>query len=93
MLNAIGLQANDTTIIQRVLWKGGFHVFPSLYAHITDFSALPGIPSCGPAYSSASGFMGSIGVDFQYDFEKSPWWQGGIFIFRAIRIRSASRIL
>lgn len=73
LLNTTGLHASDTTIIQRVLWKGGFHVFPSLYAHITDFSALPGIPSCGPAYTSASGFMGSLGIDFQYDFEKSPW--------------------
>ncbi len=73
LLNTIGMHASDTTIIQRVLWKGGFHVFPSLYAHIADFSALPGIPSCGPTYSSASGFMGSLGIDFQYDFDKSPW--------------------
>ena len=73
MFNAIGLHASDTTIIQRVLWKGGFHAFPSLYRHITDFSALPGIPSCGPTYSSASGFMGSLGLDFQYEFKNSPW--------------------
>jgi hypothetical protein len=73
MFNAIGLHASDTTIIQRVLWKGGFHAFPSLYRHITDFSALPVIPSCGPTYSSASGFMGSLGLDFQYEFKNSPW--------------------
>lgn len=73
VLNSIVLNANDTTIIQKVLWKGGFHTFPSLYKHITDFSALPSIPSCGPTYSSASGFMGSLGLDFQYDLKSSPW--------------------
>jgi len=73
MLNSLVLNASDSTLKQRVLWKGGFHVFPSMYAHVADFSSLPGIPSCGPAFANASGFMGSLGIDFQYDLDKSPW--------------------
>ncbi|MGA1278564.1 MAG: OmpA family protein [Candidatus Kapaibacteriota bacterium] len=67
------LNAADTTVIkQQVLWKAGGSVFPSLYRHLVDFSALPGIPSCATTYSNAQGFLGSLGLDFIYDFETMP---------------------
>lgn len=65
--------AADTTVVrQQVLWKAGFSVFPSLYRHHVDFSALPGVPSCGPVYSNSEGFLGSLGLDFTYDYETMP---------------------
>ncbi len=65
--------AADTTVVrQQVLWKAGLSVFPSIYRHHVDFSALPGIPSCGPIYSNSEGFLGSIGLDFTYDYETMP---------------------
>jgi outer membrane protein OmpA-like peptidoglycan-associated protein len=74
LFNCVLLYANDTTgLNRRVLWKAGFSIFPSLYNHNVNFAALPGIPSCGPAYASGSGFMGSVGIDFQYNFENDPW--------------------
>lgn len=65
--------AADTTVVrQQVLWKAGLSVFPSLYRHHVDFSALPGVPSCGPVYSNSEGFLGSLGLDFTYDYETMP---------------------
>lgn len=73
MLHAFTLSAADTTVVkQHVLWKAGASIFPSLYRHLVDFSTLPGIPSCSPILSGGQGFLGSIGLDFNYDYETVP---------------------
>lgn len=67
------IYAGDTTVVkQQVLWKAGGSIFPSLYRHLVDFSSLPSIPSCGPTFSNAQGSLGSIGLDFTYDYETMP---------------------
>jgi len=72
-LFATTLSAADTTVVrQQVLWKAGVSIFPSIYRHHVDFSALPGIPACGPIYSNSQGFLGSLGLDFTYDVESMP---------------------
>jgi len=63
---------DTTTVYKNVLWRGGVSIFPSLYMHSADFAGLPEIPSCGPSYSGAGGFSGSLGLDFMYDFESMP---------------------
>ena len=73
ILNAWTLYAVDSsTVNKEVLFRGGVSINPSLYVHSADFAGLPDIPTCGPAYSSASGFSGSLGLDFMYDIESMP---------------------
>lgn len=73
ILNAWTLYAVDSlTVNKEVLFRGGVSINPSLYVHSADFAGLPDIPTCGPAYSGASGFSGSLGLDFMYDIESMP---------------------
>ncbi|MFZ9978292.1 MAG: OmpA family protein [Candidatus Kapaibacteriota bacterium] len=73
ILNAWTLYAVDSlTVNKEVLFRGGVSINPSLYMHSADFAGLPDIPTCGPAYSGASGFSGSLGLDFMYDIESMP---------------------
>ena len=73
VLHAWTMYAVDTTtVFKNVLWRGGVSISPSLYIHSADFAGLPEIPSCGPSYSGAGGFSGSLGLDFMYDFESMP---------------------
>jgi outer membrane protein OmpA-like peptidoglycan-associated protein len=75
---------DSSAVNKNVLWKAGFSIFPSLYIHSADFSGLPEIPSCGPAYSGASGFFGSLGLDFMYELESLPLTIHSRFDFKGI---------
>jgi hypothetical protein len=50
------------------LWSYGGFVDYIIANHITDFSALPGVPNCCPKFTGGTGTGFSIGGLFQYRF-------------------------
>ena len=61
------VQAQDSLIVDKSLWRAGMSLVPAMYIHSATMKGFEGIPSCCPQYSSGNGFLGSMGFDFTYD--------------------------
>lgn len=50
------VQAQDSLIVDKSLWRAGMSLVPAMYIHSATMKGFEGIPSCCPQYSSGNGF-------------------------------------